>query len=103
MSDETARPDDCDEDRGLLSEIPVAAIVKIPGLVIRLLFSALKFKRRAKKSARKLRKGMIKGGMDRKMATLLASKYEESFSIRRLIGQTTGDDGGFSSFLPFGR
>lgn len=101
MSDETARPDDSDEDRGLLSEIPVAAIAMIPGLVIRLLFSAMKFKRRAKRAARKMRKGMIKGGMDRKMATLLASKYEENISIRKIIGKATGDD--FSSFLPFGR
>jgi hypothetical protein len=103
MSEETARPDDCDEDRGLLSDIPVAAIVKIPGLVIRLLFSAMKFKRRAKKAARKMRKGMIKGGMNRKLATLLASRYEENLSIRKLIGKATGEDFGFSSFLPFGR
>lgn len=103
MSEETARPDDYDEDRGLLSDIPVAAIVRIPGLVVRLLFSAMKFKRRAKRAARKMRKGMIKGGMDRKLATLLASRYEEQVSIRKLIGQATGDDFGFSSILPFGR
>ena len=86
-----------------MSDVPVAALARVPGLVIRLLFSAMKFKRRAKKAARKMRKGMIKGGMDRKLATLLASRYEETFSIRKLIGQATGDDGGISSFLPFGR
>ena len=84
-----------------MSDFPIAAIARVPGLVIKLLFSALRFKRRAKKSARKMRKGMIKGGMNRKLATQLASRYEESFSIRRLIGQTTGDD--FSSIFPFGR
>jgi len=86
-----------------MSDIPVAAIARVPGLLIRLVFSALKFKRRAKKSARKLQKGMVKGGMDRKMAKQLAMKYEESFSIRNLISQATGEDEGFSSFLPFGR
>ncbi|MDD4307482.1 MAG: hypothetical protein PHU53_01570 [Thermoplasmata archaeon] len=86
-----------------MSEFPLAAIARIPGLVIRLFFSALKFKRSAKKSARKLRKGMIKGGMDRALANQLASRYEESFSIRRFIGQATGEDAGFSSIFPFGR
>ena len=86
-----------------MSDLPLAAIARVPGLLIRLVFSALKFKRRAKKSAGKLRKGMIKGGMDRRMAKELAKKYEESFSIRRLIGQATGGDSDLSSFFPFGR
>jgi hypothetical protein len=102
MSDESAVDDD-NRHEGLLSEVPVAAIAKVPGLVIRLLFSAMKFKRRAKRAARKMRKGMIKGGMDRKLATMLASRYEEQVSIRKLIGQATGEDFGFSSLLPFGR
>jgi len=86
-----------------MSDVPIGALARIPGLVIRLLFSAMKFKRKAKKAARKLRKGMIKGGMDRKLATQLASRFEESFSIRKLIGKATGDDFGFSSIFPFGR
>jgi hypothetical protein len=80
-----------------MSDVPIAAIARVPGLIIRLLFSALKFKRRAKRAARKMRKGMIKGGMDRKLATLLASRYEEQLSIRKLIGKATGEDFGFSS------
>jgi len=86
-----------------MSELPLAALARVPGLLIRLLFSALRFKRRAKKAARRLKKGMIKGGMDRKLAERLASMYEESVSIRRLIGQVSGEEGGLSSFLPFGR
>jgi len=86
-----------------MSDIPFAALARVPGLVIRMLFTAMKFKRKVKKAARKLRKGMIKGGMDRKLATILASKYEESVSIRKLIGQVTGDNSGLSSFFPFGR
>lgn len=86
-----------------MSELPLAALARIPGLVIKLGFSALRFKRKAIKSARKMRKGMIKGGMDRKMAKQLTLAYEESFSIRRLISQATGDEGGIASFMPFGR
>jgi hypothetical protein len=86
-----------------MSDVPVAALARVPGLIIRLLFSAMKFKRRAKRAARKMRKGMIKGGMDRKLAKMLASRYEEQVSIRKLIGQATGEEFGFSSLLPFGR
>lgn len=86
-----------------MSEVPVAALARVPGLLIRLAFSAMKFKRRAKKAARKLKKGMIKGGMDRKLAEQLASQFEESFSIRRLMSQATGGDADFSSLFPFGR
>ncbi len=84
-----------------MSELPLAALARVPGLTIRLVFSALRFKRRAKKAARKLRKGMIRGGMDRKLAEKLASQFEESFSIRKLISRATGD--GLSSVFPFGR
>jgi hypothetical protein len=85
-----------------MSELPLAAMARIPGLLIRLVFSALKFKRRAIKSARKVRKGMIKGGMSREMAKALTEKYEETFSIRRLMAGAT-DGEGLSSFIPFGR
>jgi hypothetical protein len=86
-----------------MSELPLAALARIPGLLIRLGFSALRFKRRAIKSARKMRKGMVKAGMDRKMARELSLAYEEAFSVRRLISQAAGGDGGLSSIIPFGR
>jgi hypothetical protein len=86
-----------------MSDMPVAALARVPGLLIGLVFSALKFKRRAKKAARKLKKGMIKGGMNRKLAGQLASQFEESVSIRRLMSQATGGDADFSSIFPFGR
>jgi hypothetical protein len=85
-----------------MSDIPLAALARIPGLLIRLIYSALKFKRGAIRSARKVRKGMIKGGMSREMAKALTEKYEETFSIRRLMAGATGGDG-LSSILPFGR
>ena len=86
-----------------MSELPLAALARVPGLLLRLVLSALRFKRRAKKAARKLKKGMVKGGMDRKLAEKLASQFEESFSIRKLISQASGSDSGLSSFFPFGR
>ena len=84
-----------------MSDIPLGAIARVPGLVIRLVFTAMRFKSRAKKSARKLRRAMIKGGMSREMATRLAARYEESFSIRELIGKATGEEFHLSSFIPF--
>lgn len=82
-----------------MSEVPLQAIARIPGLLIRLGFSALKMKRKAKVSAKKLRKSMIKSGMNKEMANKLASRYEEGLSIRSLMKKTMGE-AGFSS-IPF--
>jgi hypothetical protein len=76
-----------------MSELPLATLASLPVPVIRLVFSALKFKRKGIKSARKIRKGMIKGGMSREMADELSRKYEEIFSIRRLMAGATGGEG----------
>jgi hypothetical protein len=81
-----------------MSEFPLQALARVPGLVIRLFFTVLRMKRKAKKSARKLRKAMIKGGMDRKRAKELASKYEEGLSFRKLM---KGVMGGTGSSFPF--
>ena len=82
-----------------MSDFPFGVVARVPGLVIRLGFSALKFKRRVKKSARRMRKGLIKGGMSRERATELANKYEEGLSIRKLIKSNMGDSG--LSSIPF--
>ena len=85
-----------------MSDIPFATLARLPGPVIRIAFSALKFKRKGIKSVKSIRKGMIKGGMSREMADQLTAKYEEIFSIRKLMaGATGGDD--ISSILSFGR
>lgn len=80
--------------------IPFAAIARTPGLIIRLGFSALRFKRRVKKSARKMKKGLIKGGMSRERAKELVCKYEENLSIRKFIRSNMGDSG-LPSIFPF--
>ena len=82
-----------------MSDFPLGAIARVPGLAIRLGFSALKFKRSAKKSVKKMRRGLIKGGMSKERANELVSKYEESLSIRRLINANMGDSG--LSSIPF--
>ncbi len=85
-----------------MSDFPFAIVARVPGLIIRLGFSALKFKRKAKKSARKMRKVLIKGGMSRARATELVNKYEEGLSVRKLIKSNMGDSG-LSSIPFFGR
>ncbi len=82
-----------------MSDFPFGVVARVPGLVIRLGFSALKFKRKVKVSAKKMRKGLIKGGMSRERATELANKYEEGLSIRKLIKSNMGDSG--LSSIPF--
>ena len=83
-----------------MSRIPFGILARTPGLIIRLGFSALKFKRRVKKSARKMKRGLIKGGMSRDRAKELVCKYEEDLSIRKFIKSNMGDSG-LPSIFPF--
>ena len=83
-----------------MSKIPLGAIARVPGLIIRLGFSALKFKRKVRKSAKKMQKGLIKGGMSKERAKELVCKYEEGLSIRKLIKSNMGDSG-LPSIFPF--
>ena len=83
-----------------MSKIPFGILARTPGVIIRLGFSALRFKRKVKKSAKKMRKGLIKGGMSRDRAKELVCKYEEDLSIRRLIKANMGDSG-LPSIFPF--
>jgi len=82
-----------------MSDFPFEIVARIPGLLIRLVFSALKFKRSVKKSAKKMRKSMIKGGMSRERANELACKFEEGLSFRKLMKTAMGDSG--LSSIPF--
>lgn len=71
---------------------------RLPVLGIRFLFTFMRFKRRVKKSAKRLRKSMIKGGMSKKDAAILTARYEESVSLRKIM-KNAGVDLPFS----FGR
>ena len=68
-----------------MTELPLGILARIPRLVISLSFSYLKLKRSVRKSARKMRKGLIKGGMSRSQAKQLTMRYEESVSIRKFV------------------
>lgn len=84
-----------------MSDIPLKALARVPGLIIRLFFTYLRFKRKVRKSTRKLRKGLRKGGMSKERANQLASKYEEGLSIRKFFRDNIGgsDLPFFSNFL----
>lgn len=71
--------------------IPLGALVRTPGLVIRLGFSVLRMKRRVRKGSNRLRRTLIKNGMCPERARILAYKYEEGLSLRKLINTATGD------------
>ena len=58
---------------------------RAPVLVLRLGLTAMKFKRRTRKSANALRKSLIKGGTGTKEARELAEAYEMTFSIREIM------------------
>ena len=72
---------------------------KIPGLAIKLLWTYMRFKRKMKRSARAMKKGMIKNGMDRKLAKKLAESYEIDFSIRKLMKNQGISIPGFSNLF----
>ncbi len=80
-----------------MSEIPFDIIARVPKLIIKLSFSLLKLKRRVRVCARKLKKSMVKGGMDKKQAKALAYRYEESLSIRKFLKNNILKDKG----IPF--
>ncbi len=78
----------------------VASIVpKLPGLVMKFLWAYMVFKRRMKRSARAFKKGLIKNGMDKKLAKQLAESYEIDFSIRKLMKDQGIGIPGFSTIF----
>ena len=80
-----------------MSEFPFAVLARVPKLTLSFFITFLRFKRKVKKSAKRLRKSMIKHGMSKEDAAKLTAMYEESVSIRKLI-QSTGADLPFSFF-----
>jgi len=60
-------------------------MVSIPSLVIRTGFVYLRTKRKARKGARKVMKGMIESGIPPELAKKLAGEYEAQLSIRTIM------------------
>ena len=54
-------------------------------LVIKLLFTAMRFKRKARKAAHTFSKAAVKNGMDRQLARQLGEEYADYGSIRKLM------------------
>jgi hypothetical protein len=64
-------------------------VAKSPGLVLRLFFAYLSFKRKAKKAAKSFRKELIRSGIEKKTAKMLADEFAASsniFNITNLRG-----------------
>ena len=60
-------------------------MVSIPSLVIRTGFVYLRTKRKARKGARKVMKGMIESGIPPELAKKLAGEYEAQLSLRTIM------------------
>ncbi|MCK5038496.1 MAG: hypothetical protein KAS16_05305 [Thermoplasmata archaeon] len=76
-----------------------SVLPRLPGLLIKFLWAYMRFKRKMKRSARAMKKGMIKNGMDRKLAKKLAEAYEIDFSLRKLMKGQGINIPGFSNFF----
>ena len=72
---------------------------KLPRLLIKFLWAYMRFKRKMKRSARAMKRGMIKNGMPRDLAKKLAESYEIDFSIRKLMKDQGISIPGFSNFF----
>jgi hypothetical protein len=83
------------EREGDLPKTVAVIMVSIPSLVIRTGLVYLRTKRRARKSAGKVMKGMIESGIPPELARKLAQEYEAQVSIRtimrRFIPEPWGD------------
>lgn len=60
-------------------------MVSIPSLVIRTGFVYLRTKRKARKGARKVMKGMIESGIPPELARKLADEYEAQLSLMTIM------------------
>jgi hypothetical protein len=83
MSQGTERMDDSPD----LGPIVARAI----WLAIKMFFTLLRFKRKARKAARRFEKAAVKGGMSRALARQLGEEYAGYASIRKMIKNVTGD------------
>jgi len=75
-------------DREDLPKIVASIMVAVPGLGLRTGLVYLRTKRRLRRNARSIMKGMIEGGLPEKMARRLADSYEEDLSVRNLMHRT---------------
>lgn len=72
-------------EREDIPKIVASVMVAVPGLGIRTGLVYLKTKRRLRKNAKSVMKGMIEGGLPEDVARNLASEYEAELSVRNLM------------------
>lgn len=70
-----------------LPKTVAAVMVNAPSLVLRTGLALLRLKRRARKNAKSVLKGMLENGLPEDLARRLAQSYETDLSIRRLVGR----------------
>lgn len=73
------------DQEGDLPKTVAVIMVSIPSLVIRTGFVYLRTKRKARKSAKRVMKGMIGSGIPPELAKKLAGEYEAQLSIRTIM------------------
>jgi hypothetical protein len=73
-----------ERDRNLPKTVAVI-MASIPSLVLRAGFVYLRTKRKARKGAKRIMKGMIESGIPPELAKKLAEEYEAQLSIRTII------------------
>jgi len=73
------------EREGDLPKTVAVIMVSIPSLVIKTGFVYLRTKRKARKGAKRVMKGMIESGLPPELAKKLAGEYEAQLSIRTIM------------------
>jgi len=73
------------EPEGDLPKTVAVIMIAIPSLVLRTGFVYLRTKRKARKGAKRVMKGMIESGIPPELAKKLAEQYEAQLSIRTIM------------------
>lgn len=75
------------ESDGNLPKTVAVIMTTIPSLVLKTGFTYLRTKRRARKNAKRVMKGMIDNGVPREYAKKLANAYDSGLRLRSVIGE----------------
>lgn len=67
--------------------MPVALAAAVPVLLVRLGLVYVRFKVKRRRGVRVFRQALVRGGMNRAMATRLAAEYEAIGRLRNYLGQ----------------
>ncbi len=68
-----------------IPKLVAAVLTAAPAIVVRTGYAYLSAKRKIRKGARLIEKGMVENGLPKELAHRLASEYEADLSLRRLM------------------